>query len=75
MRVINTSANPKMSLKRIPPHNANKNMLSDLFTLNFISNKPIVKFIIERSAPSKIDLKINPDMLDKRKNTVTIRSV
>jgi len=66
MRVINTRDSPRISLKRRPPHNASKNMLSDFFTLIFISNKPIIKFIIERSAPSKIDLKINPDILEKR---------
>jgi len=66
MRVINTKDSPRISLKRRPPHNASKNMLSDFFTLIFISNKPIIKFIIERSAPSKIDLKINPDILEKR---------
>lgn len=71
MRVINTKDSPKMSLKRIPPHSASKNMLSDLFALIFISIKPIIKFIIERRAPSKIDLKIKPDILDKRKNIET----
>lgn len=74
MRVINTNDSPKMSLKRIPPHSASKNILSDLFTLNFISVRPIKKFIIERSAPIKIDLKIKPDMLEKRKNIVTMSS-
>lgn len=75
MTVINTNDRPKMSLKRIPPHSTSKNILSDLFTLNFIRVRPIKKFIIESSAPSKIDLKINPDMLDKKKNIVTMRSV
>ena len=75
MRVINTRDNPKISLKRIPPHNASKNIFSDLSTLNFISNKPITKFIIESKAPTKIDLKIKPDMLDRRKNTLTMSSV
>jgi hypothetical protein len=58
MRVINTNNRPKISLKRRPPHSASKNILSDLFTLNFINNKPIVKFNIEKPAPSKIDLNI-----------------
>jgi len=62
MRVINTSDRPKMSLKRIPPQSASRNMLSDFFKLNFTSNKPIIKFTIERSAPSKIDLKIKSDI-------------
>ena len=75
MRVINTRESPRISLKRRPPHNASKNILSDFFTLNFINNKPIMKFIIEREAPSTIDLKIKPDMLDKRKNIVTMNSV
>ena len=74
MRVINTRDSPRISLKRRPPHKASKNILSDLFTLNFISIKPIVKFIIDSRAPSKIDLKIKPDTLDKRKNIVTMRS-
>jgi hypothetical protein len=72
MRVINTNDDPKISLKRRPPHSTIKNIFSDFFSLNFISNKPIVKFIIDRKAPSKIDLKINPDMLDKRNNIVII---
>lgn len=75
MRVINTRDSPRISLKRRPPHSATKNMLSDFFMLNFISIKPIIKFIIERSAPSKIDLNIKPDILDKRKNIVTMRRV
>jgi hypothetical protein len=75
MKVINTSDKPKMSLKRMPPHSASKNTLSDLFTLNFMSDSPIKKFIIERNAPSNIDLKIKPDMLDRRKNRVTMSSV
>jgi len=75
MRVINTKDSPRISLKRRPPHKASKNILSDLFTLNFISNKPIAKFIIDRKVPSKIDLKINPDMLDKRNNIATMKSV
>jgi hypothetical protein len=66
MRVINTKDSPKMSLKRKPPHTVSKNVLSDLFTLNFISVKPIKKFIIERRAPSKTDLKIKPDILDEK---------
>ena len=75
MKVINTSDKPKMSLKRMPPHSASKNILSDLFTLNFMSDSPIKKFIIERNDPSNIDLKIKPDMLDRRKNTVTMSIV
>ena len=75
MRVINTKDNPKMSLKMIPPQSASKNIFSGLSTLNFISNKPIIKFIIERSAPSKIDLKIKPEIPDKRKNIETMRRV
>ena len=74
MRVINTKDNPKMSLKMIPPHSASKNIFSGLFTLNFINNKPITKFIMVIRAPTKIDLKIIPDMLDERNNIVTIRS-
>ena len=66
MRVINTKDRPRISLKRRPPHSVSKNMLSDFFKLNFISNKPIIKFIIERSAPSKIDLKIKADIPEKR---------
>ncbi len=75
MRVINTSDKPKTSLKRIPPQSASRNMLFDLFALNFMSNRPIKKFITERKAPSKIDLKIKPDMLERRKNIVRMRSV
>jgi hypothetical protein len=74
MRVINTKDNPKMSLKMIPPQSASKNIFSGLSTLNFISNKPITKFIIESRAPTKIDLKIIPDMPDERNNIVTMRS-
>jgi hypothetical protein len=66
MKVINTRDSPRISLKSRPPHKASKNILSDLFTLNFISIKPITKFIIDRRAPSKIDLKIKPDIWDKR---------
>lgn len=75
MRVINTRDSPRISLKRRPPHKASKNILSDLSTLNFISTKPIAKFIIDRKAPNKIDLKIKAEMLDERKNKVTMRSV
>jgi len=75
MRVINTKDSPRISLKRRPPHKASKNILSDLSSLNFISTKPIAKFIIDRKVPSKIDLKINPDMLDKRNNIATMKSV
>ncbi len=64
-----------MSLKSRPPQSAIKNILSDLFKLNFMSNTPITKFIIESRAPSKIDLKIKPDIADKRKNIDTMRSV
>jgi len=60
-RVINTSDKPIISLKRRPPHSESKNILSDLFTLNFINNMPIVKFNIEKPAPSKIDLNIRPE--------------
>lgn len=73
MKVINTRESPRISLKRRPPHKASKNILSDLFRLNFISSKPIIKFIIERRAPIKIDLNIKPDMPDKRKNIETTR--
>jgi hypothetical protein len=66
MRVINTKDSPKMILKRKPPHTVSKNILSDLLRLNFISIKPIKKFIIERRAPSKIDLKTIPDILDEK---------
>jgi hypothetical protein len=75
MRVTNTRDKPKISLNSRPPQSASKKILSDLFTLNFISNNPIAKFIIERIAPNKIDLKINADILDKRKNIVTMKSV
>jgi hypothetical protein len=75
MKVINTSDKPKMSLKRMPPHRASKNILSDLFTLNFMNDSPIKKFIIERNAPSNIDLKIKPDIFEIMKNTVTMSSV
>ena len=74
MRVINTKDRPKMSLKRIPPHSASKNILFDLLALNFISNTPIVKFIMESRTPSKIDLKIKPDILDKRNRIIIKRS-
>lgn len=74
MRVINTRDSPRISLKRSPLHSVSKNMLSDFFKLNFISNKPIIKFITERSAPSKIDLKIKPVIPDKRKIIETMRS-
>lgn len=66
MRVINTRESPRISLKSRPPHKASKNILSDLFTLNFISIKPIMKFIIDRKAPSKIDLKTMPDIPEKK---------
>jgi hypothetical protein len=75
MRVINTKDNPNMSLKMIPPQSASKNIFSDLFTLNLMSDSPIKKFIIERNAPSNIDLKINPDMPDRRKSKVTMSMV
>ena len=75
MRVINTRDRPKINLNRRPPQSASKKIFSDLFTLNFISNNPIAKFIIERIAPSKMDLKINTEMLDKRKNIVTMKRV
>jgi hypothetical protein len=66
MKVINTNDNPIISLKRRPPHNASKNIFSDLFTLNFISKNPIAKFVIDRRAPIKIDLKTMPDILEMR---------
>jgi hypothetical protein len=66
MRVINTMDKLKMSLKSIPPHRASKNILSDLFKLNFISDTPIIKFITESSVPSKMDLKIKPDIAETR---------
>jgi hypothetical protein len=74
MRVINTSDNPKISLKSRPPQSASKNIFSGLFTLNFIKDKPITKFIKEIKAPAKTDLKIIPDMLDEKNNIVTMRS-
>ena len=66
MRVINTINRPKISLKRSPPHSESKNILSDLFTLNFINNIPIVKFNVEKLAPSKIDLNIRPESSEIR---------
>jgi hypothetical protein len=57
MRVINTKDSPTISLKRRPPHKASKNIFSDFLTLNFISVRPIKKLIIDRSTPSKTDLK------------------
>jgi hypothetical protein len=66
MRVINTIDSPKISLKRRPPHNASKNILSDLRTVNFINRNPKVKFRMESNAPNKIDLKIRPETSEVR---------
>jgi hypothetical protein len=74
MKVINTKDNPNMSLKMIPPQSASKNIFSGLFKLNFINNKPIIKFIMESRVPIKIDLKTMPDIFDERNNIVTMRS-
>lgn len=65
----------KVSLKRSPPQSESKKILSDFLRLNFISRNPIKKFIIERNAPSNIDLKINPDMPDRKKSKVTMSMV
>lgn len=66
MRVNNTIVNPKISLKRRPPQSVSKNILSDLFTLNFINKKPTAKFNIEKPVPSRIDLKIGPETSEIR---------
>ena len=74
MSVINTNDSPKISLKRRPPHKASKNIFSDFLTLNFIIVRPIKKLITERRAPSKIDMKIKPDIKDEKYKIVITRS-
>jgi hypothetical protein len=66
MRVINTIDTPKISLKRKPPHKVSKNTLSDLFTLNFMNNMPIVKLSVEKPAPRKIDLNMRSESSETR---------
>ena len=74
MRVIITTIEPIISLKRSPPHNIIKKNLSDRLILRLIDNMPIVKFMIERKAPNSIDLYNKPDRMEERNKIVTMIS-